>query len=420
MKILIKKVLIAQTSSIFNNTIQDILIENGMIKAIKENILADADTIIQEKDMIVSAGWIDCFAHFCDPGFEYRENLSTGANAAIAGGFSSVFVLPNTSPVIHNKSQVAYIVQNAKELPIHIYPLGTLTKNAEGKELAEMYDMHQASAIAFTDGLQPVQTAGVLLKALQYTKAFNGTVIQMPIDKSIGNNGLMNEGMISTQLGLPGIPSIAEEIIIKRDIDLLRYTQSKLHITGISTAKSVALIKVAKQEGLQISCSVTPYHLFFNDEDLQQYDTHLKVNPPLRTKADMLALQQAVLDGDIDCIATHHLPHNTDDKNCEFEYALNGMIGLQTAFAAINHLLPSLSNENIAKLFSDNANTLFNLPENKIAEGTIANLTLFNRTEKTILQKNNNQSKSFNTPFANKELNGKVIGVIVKNKFLTN
>lgn len=420
MKILIKKVLIAQTSSIFNNTIQDILIENGMIKAIKENILADADTIIQEKDMIVSAGWIDCFAHFCDPGFEYRENLSTGANAAIAGGFSSVFVLPNTSPVIHNKSQVAYIVQNAKELPIHIYPLGTLTKNAEGKELAEMYDMHQASAIAFTDGLQPVQTAGVLLKALQYTKAFNGTVIQMPIDKSIGSNGLINEGIISTQLGLPGIPSIAEEIIIKRDIDLLRYTQSKLHITGISTAKSVALIKAAKQEGLQISCSVTPYHLFFNDEDLQQYDTHLKVNPPLRTKADMLALQQAVLDGDIDCIATHHLPHNTDDKNCEFEYALNGMIGLQTAFAAINHLLPSLSNENIAKLFSDNANTLFNLPENKIAEGTIANLTLFNRTEKTILQKNNNQSKSFNTPFANKELNGKVIGVIVKNKFLTN
>lgn len=420
MKILIKKVLIAQTSSIFNNTIQDILIENGMIKAIKENILADADTIIQEKDMIVSAGWIDCFAHFCDPGFEYRENLSTGANAAIAGGFSSVFVLPNTSPVIHNKSQVAYIVQNAKELPIHIYPLGTLTKNAEGKELAEMYDMHQASAIAFTDGLQPVQTAGVLLKALQYTKAFNGTVIQMPIDKSIGSNGLINEGIISTQLGLPGIPSIAEEIIIKRDIDLLRYTQSKLHITGISTAKSVALIKAAKQEGLQISCSVTPYHLFFNDEDLQQYDTHLKVNPPLRTKADMLALQQAVLEGDIDCIATHHLPHNTDDKNCEFEYALNGMIGLQTAFAAINHLLPSLSNENIAKIFSDNANIIFNLPENKIAEGSIANLTLFNRTEITILQKSNNQSKSFNTPFANKELNGKVIGVIVKNKFLTN
>jgi len=420
MKILIKKVLIAQTSSIFNNTIQDILIENGMIKAIKENILADADTIIQEKDMIVSAGWIDCFAHFCDPGFEYRENLSTGANAAIAGGFSSVFVLPNTSPVIHNKSQVAYIVQNAKELPIHIYPLGTLTKNAEGKELAEMYDMHQASAIAFTDGLQPVQTAGVLLKALQYTKAFNGTVIQMPIDKSIGSNGLINEGIISTQLGLPGIPSIAEEIIIKRDIDLLRYTQSKLHITGISTAKSVALIKAAKQEGLQISCSVTPYHLFFNDEDLQQYDTHLKVNPPLRTKADMLALQQAVLEGDIDCIATHHLPHNTDDKNCEFEYALNGMIGLQTAFAAINHLLPSLSNENIAKIFSDNANIIFNLPENKIAEGSIANLTLFNRTEITILQKSNNQSKSFNTPFANKELKGKVIGVIVKNNFLTN
>ncbi|MBX2930432.1 MAG: dihydroorotase [Chitinophagaceae bacterium] len=420
MKILLKKVLIANSASVFNNTIKDILIVNGIIQSIQDNIIAEADTVIEEKDIIVSSGWVDCFAHFCDPGFEYRETVESGSKAAMAGGFTQVFVLPNTLPIIQNKSQVEYIVQKSKQLPITIFPLGALTKNAEGKELAEMYDMYQSRAIAFSDGLNPVQTPGLFLKALQYTKAFNGTIIQMPIDKSISANGLINEGIISTQLGLPGLPTIAEEIMIKRDIDLLRYTESKLHITGISTAKSIALIKAAKAEGLQISCSVTPYHLFFNDEDVQQYDTNLKLNPPLRTKADMLSLQQAVINGDIDCIATHHLPQNNDEKICEFEYAANGMIGLQTAFAAINHAIPQLSNDAIAALFSHNATTIFGLEKNNIEEGTKANLTLFSRTEKTILNKENNKSKSYNTPFADKELNGKVIGVITKNNLYIN
>lgn len=420
MKILLKKVLIVDKESIFNNTINDILIENGIIKTINENITETAEIVFQEKNCIVSIGWVDCFSNFNDPGFEFRETLETGSNAAIAGGFTTVCIIPNTQPTIHSKSQVEYVVQKTKQLPINILPLGTLTQNAEGKILAEMYDMHQSGAIAFTDGLHPVQIPGVLLKALQYVKSFNGTVIQMPIDKSIGGNGLMNEGIISTKLGLPGLPSLAEEIIIKRDIELLKYTQSKLHITGITTAKSVALIKGAKAEGLAITCSVTPYHLFYCDEDLQAYDTNLKVNPPLRTKADVVALQQAVLNGDIDCIATHHFPHHSDNKVCEFEYAKNGMIGLQTAFAAINTALPNLSNELLVNLFYTNATDIFSLRKNSIKENQVANLTIFTRDGNTTLNKENNKSKSFNTPFSNKTLKGKVLGLITKNIFHKN
>jgi dihydroorotase len=236
----------------------------------------------------------------------------------------------------------------------------------------------------------------------------------MPIDKSIGANGLMNEGITSTQLGLPGIPAIAEEIMVKRDIDLLRYTQSKLHITGISTANSLAFIQAAKAERLQISCGVTPYHLFFCDEDLNDYNTHLKVNPPLRSKADMLALRLGIENGTIDCIATHHIPQNWDSKVCEFEYAKNGMIGLQTAFAILNEAMPTLNNTSIANILSNNAAKLFALPTTSITEGSIANCTLFTKEQHTLIVKENNKSKSFNTPFANQTLKGKVIGVFTK------
>lgn len=394
--------------------IKDILINNQHIEAIANDINEQADTIVEEANTIISNGWVDCFAHFCDPGFEYRETLETGAAAAVAGGFTQVFVLPNTNPVLHSKSQVEYVAQKTKSLPLHIHPLGAITKNIEGKDLAEMYDMQASGAIAFSDGLQPVQTPGLLLKALQYVKAFDGVVIQMPIDKSIGANGLMNEGIISTQLGLPGIPAIAEEIMVKRDIDLLRYTQSKLHITGISTANSLAFIKAAKAEGLQISCSVTPYHLFFCDEDLNDYNTHLKVNPPLRSKADMLALRSGIEDGTIDCIATHHIPQNWDSKVCEFEYAKNGMIGLQTVFAILNEAMPTLNNATLANILSNNATKLFTLPTTSITEGSIANCTLFTKEQHTLVVKENNKSKSFNTPFANQTLKGKVIGVFTK------
>jgi dihydroorotase len=422
MRVLLQQVFIADTHSPYNGHVKDILIVDGIIAQIADAISPTSidTTVITANEAIVSSGWVDIFSHFCDPGFEYRETLTTGAAAAAAGGFTQVFTLPNTQPVVTSKAQVAYVVEKSKALPVTVQPLGAVTKQIEGKELGEMYDMRLSGAVAFSDGLQAIQSSGLLLKALQYIKAFDGVIIQLPHDKSIGSFGLVNEGIISTQLGLPGIPAIAEELMIKRDIDLLEYTGSKLHITGITTANSVALIAAAKAKGLQLTCSVTPYHLLYCDEDLVDYDTNLKTNPPLRSKADMLALRQAVIDGQIDCIATHHLPQNWDSKTCEFEYAKHGMIGLQTVFAAINQLLPSLSNEQISGLFSNNARQIFGLPEVSITEGAVAELTIFSRTGETILTKANSKSKSANTPLLNTALKGEVIGIFHKSQLHLN
>lgn len=420
MKLLLKQVLIADTNAPHTNLIKDVFIEDGFITSISDKIDLEADEIIDINGLIISPGWVDIFAHFTDPGDEYKETLETGGNAATAGGFTKVLIVPNTSPSISSKVQVEYIVQRSKQLAIDILPIGALTKNAEGKELSEMYDMHNSGAIAFSDGLKPVQVPGLLLKALQYVKAFDGIVVQLPIDLSIGSLGLMNEGVTSTQLGLAGIPEISEELIVARDIELARYADSNLHITGVSTAKSIDLIRRAKAEGLKVTVSVTPYHLYFCDEDLKDYDTNLKVNPPIRKKEDRAALQQAVLDGTIDCIASHHLPQDWDNKVCEFEYAKNGMIGLQTTFNVLNNLFPKMTLQRMVELLSTNASGIFKLKQTIIKEGQVADLTLFSRQGTSKLTLSNNKSKSANTPFIDVALDGYVAGVITKHKLYLN
>jgi dihydroorotase len=418
MKILLQQVTIADPNSPHNGTTKDILIVDGIIHKIDNDIKDDGARCFKGDKIIASPGWVDIFSHACDPGYEFRETLETCADAAAAGGFTEVFTLPDTNPVTDSKTQVEYITRKSQGLKISIHPLGAISKKAEGKELAEMSDMKRSHAVAFTDGLQPVQNAGLFLKALQYVRSFNGVIIQLPQDKSISASGLMNEGIISTRIGLQGIPSIAEELIVARDIELLRYTNSALHITGITTAKSVALINAAKEEGLNITCSVTPYHLFFCDEDLRAYNTNLKVNPPLRKRSDMLALREAVLNGHIDCIASHHLPQDWDDKTCEFEYAKPGMIGLQTCYAAVQTALPGLSPEQIVNLFSLNARKIFQLENYTIQEGSHAAITLFNTTE-FIFNKEKNKSKSQNSAFMNIPLKGTVIGIISKGNLIS-
>ena len=289
MKVLIKQAQIISSSSPFNGQIKDILITKGKIEKIADSITEKADQTVEEKGLCVSIGWMDVFADFGDPGFEYRENIESGSKAAAAGGFTDVVLVPNTSPVADSKSQIDYIIQKAKQVSVNIHPLAAITKRTEGKELAEMYDMQQTGAIAFSDGIHPVQNSGLLLKALQYVKTVDGTVIQIPDDTSIGANGLMNEGLISTQMGLPGKPAMAEELMVARDIKLARYADSKLHFTGISSPKSLEYIKRAKEGGIKVSCSVTPYQVYFCDEDLQDYNTNLKLNPPVRNRTDMMA-----------------------------------------------------------------------------------------------------------------------------------
>lgn len=418
MKVLIKQARIIAPSAPLQGHLQDILIVNGIIHRIAGNIDETADTVIREEGLCVSPGWVDVFADFADPGFEYRETLQSGAYAAAAGGFTDVFVVPNTQPVTHSKSQVEYITSKSVHTPVHIHPIGAITKSAEGKTLAEMYDMRQAGAVAFSDGINSLQSPGILLKALQYVKAFNGTVIQLPDDHSISANGLINEGIISTRLGLPGRPAIAEELMIARDIELARYTGSRIHFTGISTAKSLALIAAAKSEDLSVTCSVTPYHCWFCDEDLQQYDTNLKVNPPLRKREDMLALRKAVNEGRVDCIASHHIPQNFDHKICEFEYAHTGMTGLETCFAVLNTL--GCSAEQFVTMQAVNARSAFGLTIPEIKEGAAASLTLFNPTADFVYSDANRKSQSSNSAFTGLALKGKVTGIFTKNKLTLN
>ncbi|MCX6318316.1 MAG: dihydroorotase [Bacteroidetes bacterium] len=420
MKILIKQAVIIDPSSPFNGGLADIFIEHGVIRQIAPSISTEADQIIDQPGLHVSPGWVDPFAHFADPGYEFKETLETGAAAAASGGFTDVFVIPNTNPVLHNKAAVEYIVQKSTALPVRVHPTGAITRNTEGKELAEMYDMKSSGAIAFSDGTHAVQSAGLLVKALQYIKAFDGIIIQLPDDKSINPHGLMHEGIISTQLGLPGLPAMAEELIVARDIKLTRYADSRLHFTGISSPKSIEYIRRGKESGASISCSVTPHHLFFCDEDLQGYDTNLKVNPPLRDQAARTALREAVRNGWVDCIASHHLPHEYDSKVMEFEYAKPGMIGLETAFGAISTAMPDMTPAQWVQLLAINPRKLFGLPSASIAEGEAACITLFEPTKKWTVLEKDIRSKSKNTPFTGKELTGKPLGIIRGNHIVLN
>ena len=428
MKVLIKQATIVHSSSPFNGQQKDIFIQDGIIQLIADTISETANQVIEQGGLHVSIGWMDVYSQFCDPGYEYRETLETGAKAAAAGGFTDVMVLPNTNPVIHTKSQVEYIIQKSKSLVVNIHPLGAVTKNAAGAELAEMYDMKQSGAVAFTDGTNSIQSPGLLLKALQYVLAFDGTILQVADDKTINPQGLMNEGIISTQLGLPGKPAIAEEIMIARDIELVKYTGSKIHFTGISTKKGIELINKAKADGLQVSFSVTPYHAVFCDEDLTSYDTNLKVNPPLRKREDMMAVRVALLNGEADAIASHHIPQNDDSKVCEFEYAKPGMIGLETLFGVVWAMMSAQlatgnnqsAMEHLVEKLSIAPRKIFGLAVPEIKEGVPATLTLFNPATEFIFDTTMIASKSKNTPFTGMPLKGKVLGIINGNKIHLN
>jgi dihydroorotase len=410
MKVLIKRATIVSPSSPFHGKLQDILIENGIVSEIGNDLKTNAEKIIEIDNLHISTGWMDCFVNFCDPGHEFKETLESGANAAVAGGFTQVMLIPNTNPVVYNKSQVEYLIQKSKQLPVQIFPVGAITKNAEGKELNEMYDMFNTGAIAFSDGLNPVQSSGILQKALEYILAIDATIIQLPDDKSIGSYGLMNEGEVSTQLGLPGKPAIAEELMIARDIDLVRYTSSKIHFTGVSTAKSLELVAAAKKEKLRVTCSVTPYHLFFCDNDLLSYDTNLKVNPPLRTIKDRDALRNGIKNGVVDFIASHHQPQDWDNKVCEFEYAKNGMEGLESVFGAAR--VCGVSMESFVKMQTENIRNIFKIEKTLLEKGKKANITLFNPDAEYVFEEKDILSKSKNNAFIGKRLKGKVIGII--------
>ena len=412
MKLLIKQARVIDPHSPHNGQSLDIFIENGRIIKIGKDLNPEADQIIHVEGLHVSPGWVDIFSNFADPGYEYKETILSGAEAAAAGGFTDVFVIPNTKPVIHNKSSVEYIKHKSKNLPVNIHPLGAVTNNVEGKELAEMYDMRNSGAIAFSDGLHCIQSSGLLLKALQYVKAFKGVIIQVPEDKTIGAHGLMNEGIASTRLGLAGKPSMAEELMVERDINLAQYTNSSIHLTGITTRRSLDYISKAKKEGIAVSCSVTPAHLYFCDEDVSGYDSLYKLNPPLRTSQERESLKKAILSGEVDCLASHHLPHEKDSKVLEFEYAQPGITGLETAFAVLSTTVEGLHVEKIVEMMAINPRRIFNMEAATIKEGNRAVITMFDPNMKWTFTEKDIKSLSRNSPFIGKSLKGKPIGII--------
>ncbi len=412
MKFLIQQAQIVDPNSPLNNQRLDILIENGVIVEMEDSIQEEGAAIVNGMALSVSPGWVDVFSNFGDPGYEYKETLETGAAAAAAGGYTDVFTIPNTKPAVDTKTQVEYIRSRSANLPVNIFPLGGISKGCEGKDLAEMYDMHASGAIAFTDGINPVQSSGILLKALQYVRSFDGVIIQIADDRSLGSSGVMNEGIVSTQLGLPGKPVIAEELMVARDIKLVRYAESRLHFTGISSPKSLEYIRRAKDAGLDVTCSVTPHHLMFSEEDLMQYDTNLKVYPPFRSINARKELQKAVLDGTIDVIASHHMPHEYDSKVLEFEYSKNGMIQLQNTFHVVKAAIPELSDARMVELLSINPRKIFGLPQPTININQAAILTIFSSKLSTSFDIKSNRSRSGNSPYFGMELPGSILGII--------
>ncbi|HCY89935.1 MAG TPA: dihydroorotase [Chitinophagaceae bacterium] len=414
MTILLRQARILSPGSPHHQLVRDILVEDGMIREIAENIEAPGARVIAHDHLHVSPGWMDLFAHFCDPGLEHKETLETGAAAAAAGGFTHVCVIPNTVPAISQKAQVEYIYHRSASLTVQVMPLGSVSRNAEGKDLAEMYDMYDSGAVAFIGGTLPILSGALMAKALQYVKKINKPIIQIPDERSLSAHGLMHEGIVSTRLGLPGKPAIAEEIMIARDIELLRYTGSALHLTGISTRKGLQLIRDAKSEGLNLTCSVTPYHLSFTDEDLTGYDTNLKVYPPLRSADDRAALLEGLLDGTVDAIASHHMPQHSDDKVCEFEYAKHGMTTLESLFGVANRVVGNPGK--LVELLAIASREILNLPVPVIREGEPACLTLFDPREQYTFTRDMIQSRSSNSPFIGQQLTGKVLGIIHEQK----
>lgn len=421
MRILIRKARVTDPQSGAHGKVMDLLVENGVITRMAASLKETADTVISEKGLCVSPGWVDVFADYCEPGYEHKETIRTGLATAAAGGFTDVLLAPNTQPTVSNQSAVQYVLQRAAGHVVNLHPLGAVSRNLEGKELAEMMDMRTHGAIGFTDGWKPVQQPNLMLKALEYVSAFHGIVVEIPRDASMSAGGLMHEGPISTALGMAGIPALAETLMVYRDIELVRYTGSRMHLTGISTAAAVDMIRKAKAEGLNITCSVTPYHLALTDEALKTYDSAYKLNTPLREESDRKALVQGLKDGTIDCIASHHHPQDWDAKTREFEYAAEGMGIQQQAFGiAWTAVHDTVDADRLVEAMSLIPRDIFGLPGKAIEKGAPASLTLFTTDGTSVLTGANKKSMSINDPFAGKELRGRVIGIVNNNQLLLN
>lgn len=417
MEILIRAAKVIDPSSPHHNSTKDILIQDGVIKKIENHISFDG-TVIEHENLMVSPGWFDMRAHFTDPGKEHKEDLESGSAAAAAGGFTDVLLLPNTDPVTSNKNSISYYLKWNKGADVNLHPAAAVTLGCQGKELTEMIDLYTAGAVAFTDGTEPIWHTDILLKSLQYLQTFDGVLINRPEDRMLTAFGTMHEGQVSTVLGMKGMPELAEEVMIDRDLELLKYAGGKIHFSLISSAGAVERIKKAKAEGLKVTADVDIHHLIFTDESLMDYDTSFKVNPPFRTEKDRLALIKGLEDGTIDAIVSDHQPHDQESKQLEFDLADFGIIGLQTFYPALLKALGKKTEECIERITAT-PRKILGLKENSVVEGGDC-LTLFSPQITWSYNGKTNKSKSVASPFFNQQMKGKVIGIINNGRFVSN
>jgi len=413
MTLLIRRARVADPQSSFNGQTIDLFLREGRIEEIGTSLADRGGDSWDVEGAWVSPGWLDLGAWVPDPGFEQRETFASAGRAAAAGGFTQVAVFPNSEPVVSHKGGVLYVKQANPGQPVEFLPIGAVTEGCRGMDITEMMDMSSEGAVAFSDGLQALQHSGVMLRALLYVKASDSLVVQFPYDHRISPQGQMHEGMVSTGLGLQGIPTLAETLMVDRDLALLEYSGSRLHFHGISSAASVDLIRRAKARGARVSCSVPALNLLFTDGDLEEFDTDLKVLPPLRTEADRQGLIEGLLDGTIDLVTSNHNPREEERKKLEFPYADFGAIGLETVFPILLAALGDRIEAGwIANKLSLIPHGLLKKEENGIEKNAQANLTFFSMEGQTQCSPALFQSLSKNSPLRDRTLPGKVLGVV--------
>jgi dihydroorotase len=415
MNLILRKATIIDPKSPFHNQTVDIKITNGVFEKIGVSLTkSDSHQEFEQQGLHISQGWFDTSVSLGEPGFEDRETIANGLEVAAKSGFTGIALQPNSYPIIDNQSQVHFVKQKSKGLATELFPIGALTKNSEGKDLAELFDMKNAGAVAFGDYGKSLSNTNLMKIGLQYVQDFDGLIIAYSQDETIKGNGVANEGIVSTRLGLKGIPNLAEEIIVARNLFLLEYTGGKLHIPTISTAKSVALIKEAKKKGLKVTCSVSVHHLVLTDEKLEGFDSRYKVAPPLRTEEDRKALVTGIKDNTIDCITCDHNPMDIENKKMEFDLAKNGTIGLESAFGALLTVLPL--DKIIEKMTSGKA--ILNIESQDIKENNKVSISLFTTVDNWIFGATHILSKSKNSAFLGQQMKGKAIGIYNQGKLI--
>jgi dihydroorotase len=400
--------------------VADLLIQNGKISAVGPTLLAPAGAmVIRAVGQLVLPGFVDLHVHFREPGFEYKETIQSGTAAAVAGGFTTVCAMPNTNPVNDNQSITEFMIDRAKAAGnAHLYPIGAITKGSEGKELAEIGDLRRAGCVAISDDGKPVMNSLVMRRAMEYALAFDVPVVDHCEDLHLSEGGCMNEGLVSTELGLPGIPSAAEDVMVARNVSLAELTGARLHLAHISTAGSVRMVREAKSRGLKVTAEACPHHFTLTEELTRGYNTHAKMNPPLRTWQDVQAIKEGLRDGTIDVIATDHAPHATQEKQQEFTEAPFGIVGLETALSLTLALVEEgvLTLESAVEKLATSPARAFSLDAGTLAVGVPADVTIVDPQAQWEVDPSRFRSKSRNTPFAGWKVKGRVTTTIVSGR----